>query len=84
LIGGDDMKINRTIFRQYDVRGFVDIDLTEERVNNIKNASKIILVSNLSTANGESAKFYTSYGMDIRLGVYAKVKIELKKDDETE
>ena len=59
-----------------------DIELTEIMVNNIKNAAKIILVSNLSTAEGNSAKFYTNYGMDIQLGVYAKVKVELKKDEE--
>ena len=59
-----------------------DIELTEIMVNNIKNAAKIILVSNLSTAESNSAKFYTNYGMDIQLGVYAKVKVELKKDEE--
>lgn len=60
-----------------------EIELTEEKVENIKNATKIILVSNLSTAsNGNGAKFYTKYGMDIRLGVYAKVKINLKEEEE--
>lgn len=58
-----------------------DIDLTEDRVNALKNATQMILVSNMSTANGQSAKFYTSYGMDIRVGVFAKVKIELKDEN---
>lgn len=62
-----------------------NIELTEEKVENIKNATKIILVSSLSTAsNGNGAKFYTSFGMDIRLGVYAKVKVNLKDEEETE
>ena len=48
-----------------------------------KDVSKIILVSRLSTASGgANAKFYTKYGMDIRLGVYAKVKVQLKEDEE--
>jgi hypothetical protein len=56
-----------------------NIELTEAKVDNIKNATKIILVSSMSTASGGSnAKFYTKYGMDIRLGVYAKVKVDLK------
>lgn len=33
------MKINRTIFRQYDVRGFVDIDLTENFAYNLAKAT---------------------------------------------
>lgn len=33
------MKINRTIFRQYDVRGFVDIDLTEDFAYNLARAT---------------------------------------------
>lgn len=62
-----------------------DIELTEAKVDNIKNAVKIILVSSMETASGGSnAKFYTKYGMDIRLGVYAKVKVELKQDEEEE
>lgn len=56
-----------------------DIELTEDRVTALKNAKQMILVSNMSTANGQSAKFYTNYGMDIMLGVFATVKIELKK-----
>ncbi len=59
-----------------------DIALSEEKVSNIKNATYIILKSNLSTSDGQSAKFYTKYGMDIRLGVYAKVKINLQEKNE--
>jgi hypothetical protein len=62
---------------------YEDIELTEAKVENIKNAIKIILVSDMATASGgANAKFYTKFGMDIRLGVYAKVKIDLKKDDQ--
>ena len=61
---------------------YEDIELTEAKVNNIKNASKIILVSDMETASGGSnAKFYTKFGMDIRLGVYAKVKVDLKEGE---
>lgn len=58
-----------------------DIDLTEDRVTALKNAKQMILVSNMSTANGQSAKFYTNYGMDIMLGVFATVKIQLKNQE---
>jgi len=59
-----------------------DIELSEAKVDNIKNSTKIILVSSMSTASGgANAKFYTKYGMDIRLGVSAKVKIDLKAEE---
>ncbi|MBR4489850.1 phosphomannomutase, partial [bacterium] len=29
------MKINRTIFRQYDVRGYVNVDLTDDFAYNL-------------------------------------------------
>ena len=38
LITEEKMKINRTIFRQYDVRGYVDIDLTEDFAYNLGRA----------------------------------------------
>ena len=60
---------------------YEDIELSKEKVENIKNASKIILVSKMSTASGgANVKFYTKFGMDIRLGVYAKVKVDLKEN----
>lgn len=67
-----------------EASNFVEnIDLDETKVENIKNAKQIILVSNLSTASGGSdAKFYTKYGMEIKLGVYAKVKLDFNEDDE--
>lgn len=59
-----------------------DIELSEAKVDNIKNSTKIILVSSMSTASGgANAKFYTKYGMDIRLGVFVKVKIDLKAEE---
>lgn len=61
-----------------------DIELTETMVDNIKGAKFIILKSSLSTSDGEAAKFYTKYGMDIKLGVFAKVKIDLQNKDEEE
>lgn len=60
-----------------------NIDLDEDKVNNIKAATQIVLVSSLSTASGGSnAKFYTKYGMDIKLGVYAKVKLDFNEEDD--
>ena len=60
---------------------YEDIELSKEKVENIKNASKIILVSEMATASGgTNVKFYTKFGMDIRLGVYAKVKVDLQED----
>lgn len=61
-----------------------DITLTDEMVENIKNAKFIILQSALSTTDGEAAKFYTSYGMDIKLAVFAKVRINLQEDNNEE
>lgn len=61
-----------------------DIELSEEMVDNIKNAKFIILQSDLSTSDGEAAKFYTSYGMDIKLAVLAKVRINLQEDNNEE
>ena len=62
---------------------YEDIELSKEKVENIRNANKIILVSDMATASGgANAKFYTKFGMDIRLGVYAKVKIDLKEDNQ--
>tara|TARA_B110000211_G_C14091373_1_gene559339 strand:+ start:315 stop:2417 length:2103 start_codon:yes stop_codon:yes gene_type:complete len=61
---------------------YEDIELTEAKVDNIKNATKIILVSEMATASGgANAKFYSKFGMDIKLGVYAKVKIDLNAND---
>ena len=62
---------------------YEDIELSKEKVENIRNAKKIILVSEMATASGgANVKFYTKFGMDIRLGVYAKVKIDLKEDSQ--
>ncbi|MCK5807396.1 phosphomannomutase/phosphoglucomutase [bacterium] len=41
------MKVNRTIFRQYDVRGFVDIDLTEDFAYNLARATAVYYRKNL-------------------------------------
>lgn len=60
-----------------------DIELDEAKVDNIKNATQIILVSSLSTASvGANAKFYTKYGMEIKLGVFAKVQLDFNEDEE--
>ncbi len=61
-----------------------DIELTESMVENIKAAKYIILSSGLSTSNEEAAKFYTSYGMDIKLAVWAKVKVNLQEEQNQE
>ncbi len=61
-----------------------DINLTEEMVENIKNAKFIILQSSLSTTDGAAAKFYTSYGMDIKLAVLAKVRVSLQENNDEE
>jgi len=61
---------------------YEDIELSKEKVDNIRNAKKIILVSEMATSSGgTNVKFYTKFGMDIRLGVYAKVKVDLKELD---
>lgn len=54
-----------------------DIVVTEEKLDHLINASKIILRSNLATGNGgtQDAKFYTHYEMNISLGIIATVQL---------
>lgn len=54
------------------------IDLSQEKLLALRNATQLILVSSLNTAAGQNAKFYANYEMNISLGVFAKVKIELE------
>ena len=54
-----------------------DIVVSEDKLNNLMNASKIILHASLETANGgtQDAKFYTHYEMNINLGIIATIQI---------
>lgn len=56
-----------------------DIELSEGKADRIKEATKIILVSTMATANNgaTNAKFYSSYSIGIKLAVFATVRVSL-------
>ena len=54
-----------------------DIVVSEDKLDNLMNSSKIILHASLETGNGgtQDAKFYTHYEMNINLGIIATIQI---------
>ncbi|MFM7023112.1 MAG: hypothetical protein ACKOXB_09055 [Flavobacteriales bacterium] len=58
-----------------------DLKLDEAKVEALKNVKYIVLSSRLATANNgaTAAKFYSNYKMNVKLGILAKVKIDIKQ-----
>ncbi|MCX6180699.1 MAG: hypothetical protein NT150_02055 [Bacteroidetes bacterium] len=58
-----------------------DLKIDEAKVEALKNVKYVVLASKLATANGgaTAAKFYSTYKMNVKLGVLAQVKIDIKQ-----
>ena len=55
-----------------------DLLANEDAILNLRNSSKIIIVTKLgSSNNGSAVKIYSTYSMRIKLGLMAKVNFEL-------
>lgn len=62
-----------------------DLVLDYDAILHLRNSAKIIIVAKLSTANnGAAAKIYSTYKMDIKLGLLANLNIELDTKNEEE
>jgi hypothetical protein len=58
-----------------------DMPVDEAKVEMLKGAKYIVIASKLATANNgaTAAKFYSTYKMNVKLGVLATVKIDIKQ-----
>lgn len=59
-----------------------DMSVDATMVEKLKAAKYIVVATTLATANNgtQAAKFYSTYKMNVKLGILAKVNIDLKED----
>jgi hypothetical protein len=62
-----------------------DLVADEEAILNLRNSAKIIVVTKLGTGNnGSPVKIYSTHSMNIKLGLMAKVNLEIDTNTEDE
>ena len=78
LFFSDTVEIDSLIFAHISSATIrVNVE-NEDAILNLRNSSKIIIVTKLgSSNNGSAVKIYSTYSMRIKLGLMAKVNFEL-------